>query len=293
MAKVSLFIDQLMQNQAATVTLVPPPDISSDPIDALIENDFGFAMTAIYQDLGDAHISDVLSKLASTASNMFAREQRLFKTTQSTISMYNGSAKPIFALPITLLSYKRDKSILDTVQTLITGVAPTFNSTSETLEDFNIDTGDALDGANPDFFMKAPGGYTTPFADISSGEFSQLYNRKKLIDGISGTWSIRYSTWFQAQKLVMVDCFPTISKETMQDTGEPLYAKINLVFQPSYLPDSNDVKSWFRKSSATIGNTDTSRKDLLGSFGKIMSDVDRYVGDANNVVSTVKGFLRG
>lgn len=61
----------------------------------------------------------------------------------------------------------------------------------------------------------------------------------------SGIWNIKIGTWFDAPYQILRQVNPTFSKEVTPD-GRPLYAKVNVVFEPYRMISYNEFKSYFR-----------------------------------------------
>lgn len=61
----------------------------------------------------------------------------------------------------------------------------------------------------------------------------------------SGVWNIKIGTWFDAPNQILRQVNPTFSKEVTPD-GRPLYAKVNVVFEPYRMISYAEFKSYFR-----------------------------------------------
>ena len=97
---------------------------SSETLVALVESDFGFEMSSMFNDSDSVDPSGNINSVVTAGMNALGQAQRIVKSVQSTLSQWNGSTKPQFNLPITLITYSKSIDIVTQVQKLYSGVAP-------------------------------------------------------------------------------------------------------------------------------------------------------------------------
>ncbi|QIG71452.1 hypothetical protein EVB32_340 [Rhizobium phage RHph_TM39] len=219
----SLYVESLKKNGNATVMIAGP----GRAITALVEADFGFDITSEFSDADSASLGEAASKFLNAATNPFGMTQRVVKSLQQTLSRWNGSSKPTFVIPITLITYNRNVNIFDDIKYLYGGVTPEYS--------FPL--------------LQAPYGYSSKIVDISmdgwTPDVDANVGEDSFRNSLRGTWSIQYANWFRASRLVLMSVSTVFSKETVKGTNKPLYAKVTLQFQPAILPTKKEVQGWF------------------------------------------------
>lgn len=253
-----LEIDELYKSQAATVTIVHPVGSSNNKTGRhvsthLVESDFSLAISSMFSDSDDGS-TGMLQGAMSTAGNLAGAAHRVIKTVQQTVSQWNGTSKPSFDISTTLVNYRKDKSILDEIRKFYAGVSPTFEGPT----------------------IKAPYSYSTYFLNgmmdnvahpIENFKNDELY--KNFRAGITGTWALRYSVWFQASRLILTGVSCSFSKEVARGKNEPLYARLSLSFQPAILPSADEIQGWFKTGKF---NQDISQEISNSEFPNIMTN---------------------
>jgi hypothetical protein len=255
----TLYIEQLLNNPKACVLLSPPPyAIQTYPeyrtIKGLVQEDFGFGMTSDFQtnDSGDTPLAAELR----AANKAVGAAQSVIKVIQQTLSNWNGSTRPTFTIPLTLVKYNQSIDIITTVKCLLDGVAPEYSGLR----------------------MIAPYHYAIPLGITQIGNQilatgqgvlgnsqGALNNTAlattNVLNGVQNTWAIQYSVWFRAFFLVLKTVTVQFSKQTAKGTNDPLYARVNLEFTPCFLPDASTVNGWFINNT-NIGVADFNQNNV-------------------------------
>lgn len=206
----TLDLEKLYNSPTSRVTIVHPGNKKTTT--GVIESDFGFDMTSMFDDktqLNNGTISQGLNAVANTTGQF---SQMVMTDLRQTLSQWLGSNKPIFPVPLTIVSYKPDIKPVDIVSELMAGC------TAES------------PGA---LVLKAPNGYGATKFSFNVGET------------LTGTWTIQLGQWFRATGLVLLGCSAVFSKETARSTKQPLMARVTLTFQPAILPTADTVRGWF------------------------------------------------
>jgi len=240
-------LEELLNTERATFTLIHP---EKDTVatggrrttTGLVEQDIDFDMKSVFNDTDSSGNTHAFQQGMQGVEQAFGGAQGVRRSIQQTFSQWDGSQRPIFVIPMTLVKYKENYDILDIVKHLFAGVAPTYT--------FGV-----LGGV-----LHAPYGYTARslFGELAHLGLSEAdwvrgnavnspFTYSSAIKNIRGTWAIRYSSWFYANFLVLHRVSASFSKETVKGTTSPLYAKVQLQFSPAALPDQDMVKSWFLK----------------------------------------------
>lgn len=206
-----LDIAKLHANPNARVIILHPGNTKSTI--AVTESDFGFSMSSQFTS-EDQQGADPLSDTTNKISNTFGLgAQTIVANIRQTASQWTGSTRPTFSIPITVVAYDTSIKPLDISKEFLKGVAFEYGMAG---------------------VFKAPNGYGVTKLDAGFGNSS-----------FTGTWSLQIGQWFRATGLILLDATVQYSKEVLKTTKQPVWATINLTFQPCILPDKETVASWF------------------------------------------------
>lgn len=206
----TLDIEKLYNSPASRVTIVHPGNKKTTL--GVIENDFGFDVSSQWDDKSQSSQGVINQGLNAVANTTGQFSQMVMTDLRQTLSQWLGSSKPIFPVPLTIVSYKPDIKPVDIVAELMAGCA--------------AESPGAL-------VLKAPNGYGATKFSFNVGET------------LTGTWTLQMGQWFRATGLVLLGCSAVFSKEIARSTQQPLMARVTLTFQPAILPTAETVRGWF------------------------------------------------
>lgn len=208
----ALFYEQMLSNPNALINIVHSEGFK---LSSLIEQDFGFDSSAIY-DSKDGNSGGSLQDIANLAANATSMgDQYVIKNLRETVSQWTGNNKPIFQIPMTIFAYKPEIDTTGILKNLLGLVGP-----RTTGGEFGV--------------LSSPGGYGVEKLTKNFGTQS-----------LDGVWSISIGRYFRATGLTLLSVGHNSSMAVVKSTGKPLYIKVNLTFQPAILPTADEIQSWF------------------------------------------------
>lgn len=184
-----------------------------DTVKSFIREDFSFDLTSRYGSVVDDERLSALGDFwnAGTAAINAVTgtkvAQRQAKSLMMSIATWNGTDKPSFSLNLLFVAINSSVDVLGEVMKLMKGVVPT----KETIID-----------------LVAPLSY----APIEMA-------------GAEGTWTVAIGQWFYAPYQIITSMAPRISKEVVAG-GKPLYAEVNIRFEPYRMVDYEEFKQYFK-----------------------------------------------
>lgn len=222
MSELRLNIEELHRNPNNIILISHPGNRKRTK--CLIEADFDFSMSSTYEDTISLFQSGKLGELqqklrkwadkAKRLNNVSGVEtQQVLGNIRESLAQWTGSTKPVFAIPVTVLSYDPSIKTIDTVVDFLAGVT--------------------TDSGDNDLTLKAPGGYA---ADLTS---------TNVRGALKGTWAIQVAQYFRATGLVLLSANPVFSKEISAATNQPIMSKCVLTFTTALLPTVAEVRGWF------------------------------------------------
>lgn len=149
---------------------------------------------------------------------------------RQTAGVWKSSQKFKFSLSVFLISLAPEDNILHKAVSLYSGVFPE----GERKESLQVKG----QGQGPELnvnIINPPMGYT-----LAKGAGSEVDTQ--------GTWSVKIGSGFHANKLLMLDCSFTESKECVPN-GQPLYITVNMTFESVQLLLAPQVAKFFKTSN--------------------------------------------
>lgn len=186
----------------------------------LIEDDISLSGSASYESPWEAvsdAASDKIQSAAAVGSMLGIDAAAQFSNTRlksikQTINVWRNSTRPVYPVTFTMMNYRKGMNVLASAADLYALLYP--------------------DEAN-DLMLDAPGGY-----QYNTGTDSSV-----------GTFSLRYSNWFQAVELNLVDVSLTVSKTLVADgsgSKRPLYVTVSAQLTPIKMTTAKKIRSFFR-----------------------------------------------
>lgn len=211
----TLYYNKDLENPALTVR-ISGPDGSGFSLKGLIESETSFTMSNQYTDgLEEAAGQASATGIMNAAANVFGKSQSLIKNISQTISQWSGTSKPQLPVTITLINTSSKSDIVGKVKKLMILQAPSVGMMS----------------------ISHPTDYS---GELISGGLSSSSSVK-----VKGTWIVEIGRWLRVDRLILLDANAVFSKEITVD-GQPLYARVQLTFQPCILPDKDVIAGYFR-----------------------------------------------
>lgn len=214
------YLQELWNDDRVTIRMAHD-NLSKPPlVKAFLLEQFSFSVQAnwgaTFEDLGSINDSGLKSMLATAAqrsAGSLTNTQLLAKTFGGTIVDYKGTNKPTFTFQLLFLDIgirSTNNIVMDSITSLLLGVVP---SETETFE-----------------IMGAPLGYK-----VTGFSKTEVHN----------TWTVKVGNMATIPDLLLVSVDPSISRTYVAGTNTPLYARCNVVFEPAYMPNREDVMNWF------------------------------------------------
>lgn len=216
MSKPHLHIDQLRHDVNAKTTIIMTNKGVPTTVSGFSMSEFNMSGNSSYsnpfENSAQQALSDKINQGAAAINSFFGTSisQFQFKDIRQTISMWSASGKPSFTVSLLFIQTREfepthGSSVLEPIKKLNAGVYPIVEGTLR---------------------ISAPLGYTVKGDDVSN----------------VSTLSI--GRWFFARNLIMTGVTPTFSQEVVKN-GAPLYAQVQVTFEPYRAVDINEVNKWF------------------------------------------------
>lgn len=213
------FYEQLSKQSYLQAQITHTGSAASKSWVGLIEDDIAMGASALYESPWEA-VSDAASDLINSAASVGSMvgidaasqfSNTRLKSIKQTINVWKNSTRPVYNVNFTMMNYRQGMDVLAQAWELKALCYP--------------------DEAS-DLMLDAPGGYKYDTGNDSS----------------SGTFSLRFSNWFQAVELNLTDVNLVVSKTMVSDGGNPrpLFVTVNATLTPIKLTTAAKIRSFYR-----------------------------------------------